>query len=226
MAQDNTTLDDLQPDDRNLNKHSVRGSSQLERSLRQYGAGRSILVDKDNRIIAGNLTAEMAREAGITKVQVVETDGNTLIAVKRVDLSLDSKEARELALADNRVSEVSLEWDTEELQKLSAEGLIDANAFFFDSELDRMAKQLEREQQKAERIPTVGEVNSEQDRIFEQSGGGASPPAKLDNLAEPPKYDSVEREEHYGKQPSKPEPQCQCPSCGEIFHERDLVRIR
>jgi hypothetical protein len=47
-------LSDLQPDRRNANKGTERGLKALDHSLRQYGAGRSILVDKHGRIIAGN----------------------------------------------------------------------------------------------------------------------------------------------------------------------------
>jgi len=48
-------------------------------------------------------------------VIVVETTGDKLVAVKRIDLDLadDSTAARELAYADNRVAQVGLEWDAE-----------------------------------------------------------------------------------------------------------------
>lgn len=51
-------LSDLQPDRRNANKGTERGLKALDHSLRQYGAGRSILVDKHGRIIAGQLRFE------------------------------------------------------------------------------------------------------------------------------------------------------------------------
>lgn len=47
---------DITPDNRNANKGTSHGAAQLEVSLRKYGAGRSVLLDKDNRIIAGNKT--------------------------------------------------------------------------------------------------------------------------------------------------------------------------
>lgn len=47
-------VSDLQPDKRNANKGTERGLKALDHSLRQYGAGRSLLVDKHGRIIAGN----------------------------------------------------------------------------------------------------------------------------------------------------------------------------
>jgi len=104
-------LSELIPDQHNANKGTKRGAAQLETSLRKYGAGRSILVDRNGRIIAGNKTVENAAAIGLDDVVIVETDGTKLVAVKRVDLDLtdDSTCARELAYADNRVAEVGLE---------------------------------------------------------------------------------------------------------------------
>ena len=117
MAKNKLKISDLKPDDNNFNKGTEFGDSLMEKSLRNYGAGRSILLDKNNRIIAGNKTAQKAGEIGIENVQVIESDGTTLIAVKRTDIDLDSSEGRELALADNAVSKVNLEWDEDNLIK-------------------------------------------------------------------------------------------------------------
>lgn len=116
-------IDALTPDLRNTNKHTERGVGMLEKSLRKYGAGRSILVDKTGRVIAGNATLQGAADIGLDDVLIVQTDGTQLVAVQRTDLDLDSKEARELAIADNRTSEVGLDWDTTELEALIADGV-------------------------------------------------------------------------------------------------------
>lgn len=106
-----TTIDKLRPDDQNFNKGTEYGEHLMEQSLRKFGLGRSILLDRNNRIIAGNKTTEKAGELGFEKVVIVETDGKTIVAVKRNDIDLDSAEGRELALADNATSEANLEWD-------------------------------------------------------------------------------------------------------------------
>lgn len=106
-----TTIDKLRPDDQNFNKGTEYGEHLIDQSIRKFGLGRSILLDRNNRIIAGNKTAGKAVELGFENVLVVETDGNTLVAVKRNDIDLDSAEGRELALADNATSEANLEWD-------------------------------------------------------------------------------------------------------------------
>lgn len=104
-------ISDLKFDDKNFNKHTEYGMSLLEKSLRENGAGRSILIDKDNNIIAGNGIIEAAGQAGLEKVKIVETTGDEIIAVKRTDLKLDSKKGREMALADNATAAADLEWN-------------------------------------------------------------------------------------------------------------------
>lgn len=116
---------DLIQDDRNLNKGTERGRELIEKSLRQFGAGRSILVDKNNRIIAGNKTHANAEAAGIDDAVIVETDGTKLVVVKRTDIDLDSKQGREMALADNATVKVDLEWDTEQLESVADDFGID-----------------------------------------------------------------------------------------------------
>lgn len=128
-------LSELKFDKINANKHSSKGQKAVENSLQKYGAGRSILVDKDNNIIAGNLTAEVAGQIGLDNIQFVETDGKKLIVVKRTDLDINSKTARELAIADNRTSELSLNWDEDALKNLKENFKVDLKDFFSNDEL-------------------------------------------------------------------------------------------
>lgn len=106
-----TTIADLSFDDKNFNRHTSYGMSLLEKSLQENGAGRSILLDKDNNIIAGNGIVEAASSVGLEKVKIVEAKGDEIIAVKRTDISLDSKKGRSMALADNATAKADLEWD-------------------------------------------------------------------------------------------------------------------
>lgn len=110
-------ISELKFDDKNFNKHTQYGMGLLEKSLNQFGAGRSILVDKDNNIIAGNGIVEAAQNAGITKTKVIETDGTELVVVKRKDVALDSEEGRGMALADNATAAADLEWDKDTIGK-------------------------------------------------------------------------------------------------------------
>lgn len=109
----------LVPDDVNFNKGTQFGQSLIEKSLRQFGAGRSILLDKNNRIIAGNKTVENAGQIGLEKFLIVETTGEEIVAVKRTDIDLDTREGRELALADNATGAANLAWDEAALTQAS-----------------------------------------------------------------------------------------------------------
>lgn len=108
---------DLIPDDHNFNAGTEKGREMIEKSFRELGAGRSILLDKNNRIIAGNKIQQAAIATGITKVRIVDTEGDEIVAVRRRDVDLDSKVGRELAFADNATQQVSLAWDEAELQQ-------------------------------------------------------------------------------------------------------------
>ena len=114
-------ISDLKFDDKNFNKHTQKGMSLLEESLQQFGAGRSILIDKNNNIIAGNGIIEAAGNVGLEDIQIVESDGKKIVAVKRTDIDLNSKEGRELALADNATAAADLSWDEDILSDVSTE---------------------------------------------------------------------------------------------------------
>lgn len=110
------SINDLTFDSKNFNRHTDRGMELLKKSIKENKFGRSILVDKDGNIIAGNATVETAKKLGTNKIKVVETDGDELVIVKRNDLDIDSKEARELAIADNAIAQQNLNWDTENIE--------------------------------------------------------------------------------------------------------------
>jgi len=132
-----TSLAELEFDPRNANRGTDRGREALRHSLSSYGAGRSILLDKNGRILAGNKTAEQAALLGHESLIVVETDGSKLVAVKRVDLDGESPEGRALALADNRVGELDLSYDPAILSEALADG-IDLSSLWTGDELEEL----------------------------------------------------------------------------------------
>lgn len=123
MNQDNIIdIEDLTPDAHNFNQGTDEGRQLMQRSLSELGAGRSILVDRNGNVIAGNKTQEAAIKAGIRRVRVIETDGTELVAVKRTDIDIDSAKGRKLALVDNLATQVNLAWDEAELEAMDVEG--------------------------------------------------------------------------------------------------------
>lgn len=131
----------ITPDPKNANKGTQRGRGLLEKSLREYGAGRSVLADKHGTLIAGNKTHEVATEIGLP-VRIIQTDGNELVVVQRTDLDLATdKAATELGIADNRVGEASLSWDVELLAELSATEALDMSKFWSEDEIAALLDQ-------------------------------------------------------------------------------------
>ena len=93
----------------NYRTHDEKNLKLIKKSLKELGAGRSIVIDSEGEIIAGNATYKQAQELGLP-VQVVETDGKRLIVVKRTDLKTQDKKRKKLALADNSTSD-KVQWD-------------------------------------------------------------------------------------------------------------------
>lgn len=98
-------LKDLKQDKRNYRKHDDRNLSLIRKSVDELGYGRSIVIDSENEIIAGNgLVSSISKD---TKIKVIETDGNELVVVKRTDLKTDDEKRKKLAVMDNSTSDSS-----------------------------------------------------------------------------------------------------------------------
>ena len=128
MSKELIDIEELRQDTLNFNKGTYEGEWLIKKSLERFKAGRSVLIDKNNNIIAGNKTVSAAATMGM-KVRVIETTGEELVAVKRTDIDLDSKEGRELALADNRTAQINLAWDEPNLEVAALQFGLDASDF-------------------------------------------------------------------------------------------------
>lgn len=117
-----TTLGDLTPDPKNARRHTPRNVGMIESAMREVGAARSIVIDENGVVLAGNATVEGAAAAGIERVRVVDADGNEIIAVRRSGLT--AKQKTRLALLDNRTAELA-EWETTVLSALADDGTLD-----------------------------------------------------------------------------------------------------
>lgn len=108
----------------NINRHTVRGGTLVENSLRKRGAFRSIAsAGKDAEtlvVYAGNLTLEKAVEAGFTEIVNVHVRGNQLVNVVRDDVAPGSAEAIALGLEDNESAAKSYNPDIDILAALAA----------------------------------------------------------------------------------------------------------
>ena len=102
----------LVPDQANPMGHPDANKAKVRHSLKQFGPGRSIVLDKNDVVYAGNCTAGEAAEAGITEVVIVEPQRHQLVAVRRSDWT--PTEARAYSIADNKTAQAA-EWDSKTL---------------------------------------------------------------------------------------------------------------
>jgi ParB-like chromosome segregation protein Spo0J len=133
-------LDELTLDPANVRLHPERNKSVLEASLRRFGAARSIVVDGNGIVRAGNGTLEAARAAGIENALVIDADGGQLIVVRRNDWT--SSEATAYSILDNRSSDLSKNDDPAlvlMLQALDAEGISLLTVGYTDEEMAALA---------------------------------------------------------------------------------------
>lgn len=103
--------DNIKYDARNYRKHNDKNKELINKSLKECGAGRSIVIDNEDNIIAGNGIFEASQKLGL-KTKIIETDGSELVVVKRTDLATDDDKRKQLAVMDNSSSDSS-EFDFE-----------------------------------------------------------------------------------------------------------------
>ena len=104
------TAADLIQDEHNYRKHSDTNKARIRKSIDEAGLGRSVVIDADGVLIAGNGVQQVIDKD--TPVRVIETDGTELVVVKRTDLHTDDPRRKTLALADNATAD-DVEWDFE-----------------------------------------------------------------------------------------------------------------
>jgi hypothetical protein len=129
-------ISDYRQDANNANRGTEIGRGMLEHSLRTFGIGRPILSDRDDVLIAGNKTLEAAAAIGIEEVIEIETTGNAIIVHKRGDLDLNEPMAQALGVADNRVGQMSLDWNPEIVAAINAR--VSLSPFFNEDTIEAM----------------------------------------------------------------------------------------
>lgn len=105
VAQDVTELS-LRLDPHNANRHTDASLQAVERSFAKLGAGRSIVVDASDTVVAGEASLKAAESLGLRK-RVIDTDGSELLVVRRMDLQPGDPRRTALALADNQTAKLS-----------------------------------------------------------------------------------------------------------------------
>ncbi len=144
MAKDKAKISDFRIQERNANKHTVRGMGMLQHAIANEGWISAITVTADGESIDGSARLEAAYERFGEDVEpiIVRSKGDRPIIHIREDLpDASDPRAKKLSIYANRIAEVDLDYDLEILAELHEEvGLED---MFF---ADEIAALMEKEQ--------------------------------------------------------------------------------
>src|ERR1700729_3905592 len=113
---ENLRIDRLRPWPRNARTHSRKQIRQIAESIRRFGFTNPVLIDGENRILAGHGRVEAARELGMATAPCLRVD------------HLSPAEKRAYVLADNKIA-LNAGWD-EELLALELKELMEADIEF------------------------------------------------------------------------------------------------
>lgn len=84
--------------------HTPKNREVIHDSVDEVGFGRSILIDEEGQVLAGKGVTEEAQKRG-AKILIVDADRDTLVAVRRKDMTEFEKDRA--MLYDNRASDTS-----------------------------------------------------------------------------------------------------------------------
>ena len=87
----------------NPRRHGEKQMQALRRSLREFGFLRPLLIDRENRLVAGQAVLQAAMAEGMDVVPCILAEG------------LTAEQRRAYILADNRLAELA-EWDRQALR--------------------------------------------------------------------------------------------------------------
>src|ERR1700736_5916961 len=109
-------IDQLRPWPRNVRTHSRKQVRQIAESIRRFGFTNPVLIDGENRILAGHGRVEAARELGLATAPCLRID------------HMSVAEKRAYVLADNKLA-MNAGWD-EELLAEELKGLLEIDLDF------------------------------------------------------------------------------------------------
>jgi hypothetical protein len=110
------TIDEFRPAGQNANRHTARGLAELERSMNADGYVAALTVAADGEALDGSARLEKVAELFGDEVVVLEHDGTQPIVLVRTDVkNAQSPIAKRIAIRANRVAQLDLDWDPQEL---------------------------------------------------------------------------------------------------------------
>jgi len=157
--------DNLVSDPDNVRIHGPKSKSAIRASLEEVGPFRSIALDADNIVRAGNGVFEQAQEMGL-KIKVIDAAPDELIAVRRKDLR--GKKATRAALWDNATQQRS-EWDYLGLGKIAQSERAALEGIFDEAEILASIRQAEMQDLTDQGVTSAEESKSQHDEKLREA---------------------------------------------------------
>ncbi len=167
-----TKLSEIKPDQTNANRHTERGEGMIRQSISKYGFAEAGTLDKDNNVIGGNLRTEASADLGMEDAVIIDVDGTKPVYLRRGDLSLtdpNDTRARELAYALNRVPQVSIDFNPEQVLADLKSG-VDLSGLFREDELSEILGELGKDEEQESPEPAIDRAEELQQEYGTESG--------------------------------------------------------
>jgi hypothetical protein len=145
LAAEQLHVKDLKHDPKNTRKHTSTNVGMIGDSIQKVGTGRSIVIDEDNKILAGHGTVDAASERGITGVKVIDVDGTELVAIRRRGLT--ERQKVDLSIADNRAGDLA-DYDEAMLRQVADEFSIDLKTYEFPDDIGATDVEVDSDQER------------------------------------------------------------------------------
>lgn len=153
-----TKLKQFKPQRSNANKHTERGLSLLDKSIRQDGWIGAVTVAADGETFDGSARLEtIATVMGESDPIIVDVDGTRPVILRRTDIeSADDPRAKRLSVAANAIASADWNPDGDLLAVLAAEDdLIRSYAEADEKSLSAIMKSAEMLTEETEEIKTL-----------------------------------------------------------------------
>jgi hypothetical protein len=142
MAKDKAKLSDFRVQERNVNKHRLRGLKALRDTIDEGGWVGAITTAANGETFAGSARLEVSYDRFGQEIEpiTVHTTGDRPVIVIRDDIPTASDpKAVKLGVADNRISEINYDPDIELLIEINDE-IIQLDDLYYEDELAAFGK--------------------------------------------------------------------------------------
>ena len=138
-------LSDFRPQKDNANAHTQRGLKALSDAYSKVGYVAPMTAAANGEVLDGSARLEQAFDQFDDEALVIRHDGSRPIVMIREDVEdADDPRAKRISYGANRIFEIDLKWDPDQLL-LDKEAGVDFSGLFYENELDEIIADVKKE---------------------------------------------------------------------------------